>query len=245
MNINLFTFFAQIVNFLILLYILNRVVFKPLMKAVNDRKNSIDEKITNAENKLNEAQELKEKIQQEYNKFEEYKNTEEEKIAIEINNEKDKQIQRMNEELKNEKDVFAKQLELEKDNIIYGISKNICGTIGKFVDNVFLSLSNTTLQESSTKKFLEEISKISDDDLKKIKMYTDEKVVFYSNYELSDKLKYDVKQAFKGIGVIGDISFEIDDKLVFGNKVAIGSLIINSNVEDIVAQFTNNLKESI
>ena len=61
MNIDIFTFSAQIINFLILLFILNKLVYKPIIKAMKDRNNKIQKNISDAESKFKEAEETKTK----------------------------------------------------------------------------------------------------------------------------------------------------------------------------------------
>src|SRR3989344_2957239 len=56
---------AQVVNFLILLFILKKLLYKPLLKVLDERKKRIEESLENAEKiqkKLLETEEEKEKI---------------------------------------------------------------------------------------------------------------------------------------------------------------------------------------
>lgn len=58
-GINIKMLFASIINFIILLYLLNKIIYQPLLKVLDDRKKKIDESLANAdtiEKKLKETE---------------------------------------------------------------------------------------------------------------------------------------------------------------------------------------------
>ena len=59
MNIDIFTLTVQIVNFLVLIFILNKLLYKPLIKMMKDRREYIKSSIDNADNKLQEAERIR------------------------------------------------------------------------------------------------------------------------------------------------------------------------------------------
>lgn len=60
MELNLFTIFATLVNFLILLFFLKRYLFDKVNKIIDDRNSEVTDAIHDAENKVIEAEKLKE-----------------------------------------------------------------------------------------------------------------------------------------------------------------------------------------
>ena len=56
MEINWFTVIAQIVNFLILVWLLKRFLYKPVLKAIDDREQKVAAKLKDAEIKNAEAE---------------------------------------------------------------------------------------------------------------------------------------------------------------------------------------------
>ena len=84
MNIDIFTFLAQIINFLVFLFILNKLVYKPIMKAMKERNNQIKTTIDDADNKLKEAEDLRTKYNEELRNIENYKEEQTEIINSEL-----------------------------------------------------------------------------------------------------------------------------------------------------------------
>lgn len=62
---NLFTIFATLVNFLILLFVLKHILFDKVNKIIDDRNSEVIENLANAEYKINEADKLKESYDKE------------------------------------------------------------------------------------------------------------------------------------------------------------------------------------
>jgi len=60
MEVNLFTIFATLVNFIILVLILKHFLFDKVNQVIEDRNNDVIENISNAENKVLEADKLRE-----------------------------------------------------------------------------------------------------------------------------------------------------------------------------------------
>lgn len=60
MEFNLFTIIATLVNFLILLFVLKRMLFDKVNKIIDDRNSEVISNITAAENKVVEADQLRE-----------------------------------------------------------------------------------------------------------------------------------------------------------------------------------------
>jgi F-type H+-transporting ATPase subunit b len=60
MEVNLFTIFATLINFLILVLILKHILFDKVNKIIDDRNSEVIENISDAENKVLEADKLRE-----------------------------------------------------------------------------------------------------------------------------------------------------------------------------------------
>jgi F-type H+-transporting ATPase subunit b len=60
MEVNLFTIFATLVNFVILILVLKHILFDKVNKIIDDRNSEVIENITFAENRVREADQLKE-----------------------------------------------------------------------------------------------------------------------------------------------------------------------------------------
>lgn len=62
MQIDWFTFVAQIINFAILLWLLNRFLYVPITAAIADRESAITNRIANADSRFEEARQLENEL---------------------------------------------------------------------------------------------------------------------------------------------------------------------------------------
>lgn len=88
MKFDIWTFLFQIINFLVLLFILKRVLYKPIKEIIEKRRSLIQQRIEEAEKTKKEALELKENYQHEMDKLHELKSRMIEKMQEEVEQER-------------------------------------------------------------------------------------------------------------------------------------------------------------
>lgn len=246
MNIDIFTLSVQIINFLVLIFILNKLLYKPLIKMMKERREYIKNSIANADNKLQEAERIRNEYEEELKEIENYKKEKIEKIDEELFDYKTNKITKIKEELEVKKNEFIDQLESEKNNILDKLVKNFCFNTKDLLNNIFFSISNNSLNSIILKKFVTEITNLSSNNIEKINRSNSRIVEFYSGFELSQEDKKLVKENFDKCGIkYTDINFIVDNEIIFGNKITVSGLTINSSIQNIIEQFITNLNKNI
>lgn len=104
------TFFAQIVNFIILLFILGQFAYKPLMKVLDERGNRIDNDLKTAEAARKEAEDIKAQYSKQL--------AEARQEAAEIVDKAQKAGQKVHDD-------FVAQAQAEKDQMVASAKQNI------------------------------------------------------------------------------------------------------------------------
>ena len=112
-NIN-FTIIIQVINFIFLMWFLNKYLFKPILKVLDERDNKISGDFENAEKINKEVDEGLENLQQEFSKI----RMESSKLKNNIKNEgseiANKKIEKAQKEAKEYMEKFYKELEETK-----------------------------------------------------------------------------------------------------------------------------------
>ena len=245
MSIDLFTFIVQIINFLLLLFLLNKFLYKPIINTINERKKYIKTSIEDAENKLKEAEEANNKYQSEIEKIDKYKKNQKEKIDSEILEYKKQKTEEVELEIGKIKEEFLRQFDEEKSTIADNIAKNILLNISDFLKDTFISLTNNSLENAALNKFIDEINNFSYEVIKRINNETEKQIKFISSFELDVTQKELIRKTFtnKGVDNNKEIVFIQNEDVILGNKITIGSLTINSNVRNIIYQFQEKLEQ--
>ncbi|MDR2077717.1 MAG: hypothetical protein LBP39_01985 [Rickettsiales bacterium] len=246
MNIDIFTLIVQIVNFSLLLFILRKFLYKPIAKAIHDRQEHIKNTIEVAESKLRDAENKNEMYQAELDKMETYRKNSREKIDYELTKYKASQTEKINEEIEDKKVWLWGQFEAEKEVLLNGIVKNICAGVGGFMMDVFSSLTNNSLENSTLDKFFDEINNFSNELIDKINRNSADGITFTSSFELNNSQRNALEKIFKKKGIIYEnINFVVNKEIGIGNQIIVGSLTINSSTRNIVDQFRAKLEQII
>lgn len=165
MLIDWFTVIAQIINFIILVYLLKRFLYKPILKAVEEREKRINQQ-------LEDAAKQKEEATQEREQYEHLNQDLNQKKASLL---KDAQT---SAEAKRQ-DLFAKakqeyndlrnslhdSLELEKSNLKGELKQRTQREVFNIARKVMADLSGTTLESQIVSVFLRKINELEEDEL--------------------------------------------------------------------------------
>ncbi len=140
MFVDWFTVIAQIVNFIILIWLLKRFLYEPILQAVDDREKKISSRLADAELKISEAQIEKDEFnrknedielrrQELLKKAESESEAEKQRLLNEIRSEAEAMRVKLNEELKKEKDEL-------KNEIVRRINEEVFATAKKALSDL-------------------------------------------------------------------------------------------------------------
>ena len=129
---------AQIVNFLIILFVLKKFFYKPIVKTLEDRKKKIAESLKNAdfiEEKLEKTEEKTKKILEEARKSAQQIITDANKEAENINKNAledskktlEETLQRASAQIESQKQEMQKELEKETLTLVVEVVKKVLG----------------------------------------------------------------------------------------------------------------------
>ena len=102
MKINWFTVIAQVINFLILVWLMKRYLYKPILNAIDEREKKIAAELANAETQKAEAAKEQAELKQKNEQFEQAKKGLMDKAVNDTNEERKKLM----EEARNDADAL-------------------------------------------------------------------------------------------------------------------------------------------
>lgn len=163
LGINPLLLIAQIVNFLLLLWILNKFLYKPILKLFRERSSKIEDGIKTAETLKKQAAEADERHRQliEEAKKEAHRIIEQ---ATKLGDEEKKKIIEIaNEESRKIVERTMQEIKAEKQNIMAEIKKEV----GEMVVTLSADLIRKKLDEKSQRSLIEEAIKEVEKELEK------------------------------------------------------------------------------
>lgn len=103
MEFDLSTFFLEIINFLVLVWILQHLFYRPVREQINRRKQLIDQSLAQAEKMRQEALELKKNYENRQQQWEQEKQTAITTLHHQLETDRQQQLQKLREELEQER----------------------------------------------------------------------------------------------------------------------------------------------
>ncbi len=161
MEFDLITFIAQIFNFLVLLWILKKFLYKPLLDAMKERKENIIKSLEDVEAKQEEANEIRKENEQMLEDARKNKNALLEKAEKEIKKEKELMLKKLKAEQEIERSEFKEQMVIEKERFVKEVNTIVANKFAQFAKNVFSDLSNTEIEAQTIEVFLTKIKSLN------------------------------------------------------------------------------------
>ncbi len=249
MKIDWFTVIAQIINFLILVWLLKRFLYKPVLNAMNKREQRIADRLLEAQAKSRQAEEEKGKyleLQQEVRDSAKRKMQEAKQQADAF---REKLVASAKEEVAEKRLRWLEAIEKEKAAFLEQTSHMIGMQFTRFAHSVIRELADTSLEEKIVEVFFRKLSKLSDHDRESIKKQIaakPEPIVVSTTFDLKESLQKEVSQQLTGMfGERAKIQFRKDEKLVVGISLEAGGKKIRWDVDYYLEKFGKALTASL
>jgi F-type H+-transporting ATPase subunit b len=233
MKFDIWTFLFQIINFVVLLFILKRLLYKPIRDIMEKRRGLIEKTVEDAEKAKRGALELKEKHQEELNKIKESKMQALEKMQ----NEKE-----ANKIIEKEKAIF----DTEKRKLETELKDKAIDNVSVLASNLLKDISDEELHKGIFRKLLNELGRIASDiaEIKgKDETLTIDVITAYPlNGEDLRKFQDTIESH---IPKKVTVNTTIDKSLIAGVRVKAYDMVYDSSLSGQIDAFKLRLKETV
>ena len=250
MNIDFFTLGAQIINLLVLLFLLRKFLYLPVLKVLEERKTLLENEYAEAEKARKKAELTAQKMQKEYALVESEKqqiladtHEQAQELALKLSNE-------AQEEFKNHKKQWKNKLLSEQNTFELALQKLTLEYFSRFTDGALMQMADISLNELFIHKLEQKLTELSNK----------QKAVFERDFLSSGKLEIatakelnaQTKKKFSTFlrenFALSDnfkIQFIVDENLICGISLKAKEQILEWNLADYIADFTKNLNEAV
>lgn len=219
MLIDWFTVVAQIVNFLILIFLLKRFLYRPLLNALDRREKNIQDRLTQAEDAKNAANREAETLKKERALLNEKRDTMLEEAKTEAEKLKNQEIEKARAHARQKREEWLANLENEKQIFYRMVRQKLGRLVFKLSKKVIHDLSDVTLERHLVNSILqsEELFPESSS-LQGVRQIT-----VASGFALDDPTQEEIAQQLAAKDYSGPpITFTIDQDLGFGVEIIAG-----------------------
>lgn len=248
MELNWSTFILEIINFLILIWILKRFFYKPILEVITRRRAGIEKTLADAQSLHNEANALQKQYENRLTNWDQERQAARQTLDEEIQVERERQMSALQTKLEEEREkarfvaqrqLEASRLQSEKMALLQGAqfaAKLLTAVSGPELERRLIDLSLNELSSLST----EQLSKLQDASGK-----SPEHIIVTSAHPLDKDNHQALEHALhQSIAVSGPVHYAQDKALLAGIRINVGAWILRANLQDELQGFTDFTHES-
>jgi len=161
MLIDWFTVIAQVINFLILVWLLKRFLYRPILNAIDAREKRITAKIADAAAKEAEAQAQRDEYQRRNEEFDKQRTVRMNQVFEEAKTEREQLLDAARQESEDLRARLQQALRNEQRSLNEDISRRTREEVFAIARQALSDLAGTSLEERMTDIFLERLHELS------------------------------------------------------------------------------------
>ena len=244
MEINWFTVIAQIINFLILVWLLKRFLYKPVLNAIDEREKKIAAQLSDAESKKAESQKERDEFEQKNEAFDKERAAKMDEVQAAANSEK----QRLFEEVRNESDAlrlkYEDSLKQQEQDVTDTIKRKTKDEVFAIAGKALADIANASIEEKVVEVLLKKIQNLKDEEKLTFKnaFNNGKKITIKSAFELTSPSKSELEKVIEEIiGHANNFQYQTSSELISGIEIDAESYRLSWNIES----YLDTLKENI
>ena len=249
MQIDYFTIIAQIVNFLILIFILKHFLYGRVIKAMDEREQEIA-------SRLNEAEQDKKVAKDEadsYLKMKQELSAERQEMLAKVEEEvqalRTDLTKKARAEVEENKVAWYESVEHQKDALISDLSQQAGKEIYTIVRRAIKDLANDELERKIIVNFIERLKNMKESEKESIKDFhksSGQKIIVRSAFGISEEIRQRIQETVEDqIGVTVEIEYRIAEELIAGIDLSAQDLRIGWNVAGYLDTLESDLTQMI
>jgi F-type H+-transporting ATPase subunit b len=249
MQINWFTVIAQVLNFLILVWLLKRFLYKPILKAIDERENKIAGQIKDADAKDALAKKEQSKFEKKNETFDKEKKELMDKAIAETNEERQKLLEIARNEASDLRTKLEKSLKEMQENLSRNIALKTQEEVFAIARKTLADLASHSLEEQSTNIFIKRLNESTNKEKKQFvetfKTGSDP-ILVQSAFDLPEKQQADIKNAVnKILGAETRFKFKTTPELVSGIELTSNGYKLAWSISEYLDSLQKSISETM
>jgi F-type H+-transporting ATPase subunit b len=247
MEVNWFTVIAQVINFFIFVWLLKKFLYKPVLKAIDDRENLISSQIEDAKLIKTNAIKVQEEFNQKVETFELEKKDIMDQAIVEAEKERNRILEQTRTETNLQLTKRKSTLKEMQDIAEKSLSSKISEEVFKLVRKTLADLASTDLETQIVYKFIKKIHDLSQAEKQKFLDAfedTSNSIVVQSSFDLNLPLRNEIENTIKKLSP-NEIKFQfrVKPELISGIELILNGYKVSWNVSDYLKVAEINITE--
>lgn len=246
MQINWFEILAQIINFFIILFILQKLLYKPVMAAMETRQERILKSQIEADEEMARAKELMDEYSAKIADIDQEKREILDEARKEAEEKREDLLEDYRLEAKTKRKAYLKEVEDEKDNFMESLAKRLGENAVKIASHILSTISSKELEDEVFKSFERDLKglreSISDD-----RLLEDQRHISLSSArEMTQDEKNKVEEILRDqIGNFENISYKVNNDLIIGYELNLDTHTVQTSIKNYLEEIEKNIVDRL
>ncbi len=242
MQIDWFTFGAQIINFLILVALLRFFLYKPIVEAMDKREEKIASRLEEAKEKREKAEEEAQQYREKQQELDQKRQEMLDEARDQAQEERQKLIEQVREEVDESRQTWQQAVQREKENFLRRLRDRASEQVFSVAQRALRDLANTDLEQQIIDNFMYEIDTLDEEAQEAIARGADHAYELHSAFDLSqtqrEELNNTIKEKFGDV----ELQYIIESDLICGVALVTEDRRIGWNVRDYLQSMQDHLE---
>lgn len=248
MEIDLFTFIAQIINLLILLFLLRKFLYLPVLKAVAARQQAVADELQAAEEAQKRAQITVKACEKQSQKLEAQKQEILQQAHAEADDLSAELMARAQDEYAAAQQQWRRRLLAEQDSFEHTMQKAVTIQFNRFAQKALRQIADADINDRATDCLIKQL-----EDLPAAKkadyaadFHNKKRIEIQAAAPLSEKNQHKLEQYLRNtwqLPASTQFVFTVNEELICGLSILADEQLISWNLEEYMREFGHNLKQ--
>lgn len=257
MLIDWFTVIAQVINFLILSWLLKRFLYLPILNAIDAREKRIATELADADLKKAEAGQQREEFQQKNAAFDAQQTTRMNQLAVEVKTERDRLFNDVRQASNDLRDKLQLALINEQQSLQESLSKYAREEVFHIASQALKDLADSSIESAITAVFIQRLHALTPQEREEFKsIFSSSPLIVRTAFALPKEQRSQIEDAIKTVlgngmsDVMADgitdttaLQFVIDSAVVSGIEMSANGKKVAWSINDYLASLANGVDQ--
>jgi len=249
MKINWFTVIAQVINFLVLVWLLKKFLYKPILNAIDEREKKIAAQIKDADDKKTAAIKEQDDFKKKNEDFDQQKKVLMDKTVADANAEKDKLLETAKNDANTLRFNLEKSAKENQENQNIAIAQKTQKQVFDITRKALTDIASISLEEQSANTFIKRLNESKDDEKKQfIDAFKSNgnAILVRSAFNLLEKQRGEINNAVDTIlGTNTQLQFKTTPELISGIELTTNGYKLAWSFSEYLNSLEKNIAEKM
>ncbi|WP_455203019.1 F0F1 ATP synthase subunit delta [Kaarinaea lacus] len=241
MELSWSTFVLEIINFLVLVWILKRFLYKPVLDVIARRQTGIEERLTESRHLHEEAKALKAEYEDRLAQWEQERRHARDTLAVELEAERTRQTTALQAALSEEQKKARVAESRQRAEAVRETEHKALQHGAQFATRLLTQAAGPELEARLLELLQEKLNSLTDEQITVLRNQwgePPESIEVSSAYTLTEDQRQQLEKTLSTItGLAATVNYNQDTELLAGLRINIGPWVLRANVQDELQAF--------